>query len=124
MPDSSAEEGETPRTRGADVKITRDGLLDGSLLAFARARIASEKIDLNLRSDAEIDAAVEQSLSSRRNSPGVWVFSYGSLMWNPTFFHAERRKATLHNWQRRYCAWSPIGRGTRESPTLVLALEA
>ncbi len=52
------------------------------------------------------------------------MFSYGSLMWNPLFFHAERRKATLHNWHRQYCVWSPIGRGTRASPTLVLALEA
>jgi glutathione-specific gamma-glutamylcyclotransferase len=116
--------GEAPTAVQAEIKITRDGLLDGTLLADARKRIAHLNIDLNLRSDAEIEAAVEQTFSSRPSTPDLWVFSYGSLMWNPTFFYAERRKATLHNWQRRFCAWTPIARGTRECPALVLALEA
>jgi cation transport protein ChaC len=119
-----ATNGEALAKHRAEVTITRDGLLDGSLLAFARARIAGQKLDLKLRSDAEIDTAVERALSSRPPSPDLWVFSYGSLMWNPLFFHAERRKATLHDWHRQYCAWTPVGRGTRASPTLVLALEA
>jgi glutathione-specific gamma-glutamylcyclotransferase len=121
--DDGITKGEAPTTKRAAVKVTRDGLMDGSLLAYARARIAGAKIDLNLRSDAEIETAVEQTLSSRPDTPDLWVFSYGSLMWNPTFLYAERRKATLHNWQRKYCAWSPVGRGTPECPMLVLALE-
>ena len=122
--DEGVAKGEALTAQQAEIKITRDGLLDGSLLAFARAHVADAKIDLNLRSDAEIETAVEQTLSSRPDTPGLWLFSYGSLMWNPTFFYAERRKATLHNWQRHYCAWSPIARGTPECPTLVLGLEA
>jgi cation transport protein ChaC len=112
--DERVAKGEALTAQQAEIKITRDGLLDGSLLAFARAHVA----------DAKIDPAVEQTLSSRPDTPGLWLFSYGSLMWNPTFFYAERRKATLPNWQRHYCAWSPIARGTPECPTLVLGLEA
>jgi cation transport protein ChaC len=116
--------GEALTTAQAEVKLTRDGLMDGSLLAYARAGVARLKIDMKLRSDAEIEAAVEQAFSSRPGTPDLWLFSYGSLMWNPTFLYAERRKATLHDWRRQYCAWSPFGRGTRECPTLVLGLEA
>ncbi len=116
--------GEARTTVQAGVKMTRAGLMDGSLLAYARAGISRLKIDMKLRSDTEIEAAVEQTFSSRPGTPDLWVFSYGSLMWNPTFFYAKRRKATLHHWQRQFCAWTPLGRGTRECPTLVLGLEA
>ena len=66
-----ATNGEALAKHRAEIKITRDGLLDGSLLAFARARIAAQKLDLNLRSDAEIDTAVERALSSRPSSPDL-----------------------------------------------------
>ncbi|MHA1113145.1 MAG: gamma-glutamylcyclotransferase, partial [Alphaproteobacteria bacterium] len=26
----------------------------------------------------------------------IWVFAYGSLMWNPGFVHVETRPGTLH----------------------------
>jgi glutathione-specific gamma-glutamylcyclotransferase len=55
-------------------------------------------------------------------SPDLWVFGYGSLMWNPGFAFAERRKATLEGFTRRLCIWSHIYRGTPEVPGLVFGL--
>lgn len=53
----------------------------------------------------------------------LWVFGYGSLMWNPEFPVAARRRARLEGWRRSFCMWSIHHRGTPERPGLVLALD-
>ena len=53
----------------------------------------------------------------------LWVFGYGSLIWDPGFPVAERRIATLKDWHRSFCMRSIHHRGTVESPGLVLALD-
>ena len=53
----------------------------------------------------------------------LWVFGYGSLIWNPGFPVAERRIATLEGWHRSFCMRSIHHRGTVERPGLVLALD-
>ena len=52
----------------------------------------------------------------------VWVFAYGSLMWNPEMAFAETRPAVLHGFHRRFCLYSRDYRGTPERPGLVLGL--
>jgi cation transport protein ChaC len=55
--------------------------------------------------------------------PGdIWVFAYGSLMWDPGFACEERLPAQLHGYHRAFCVSSPDHRGTREQPGLVLGL--
>jgi cation transport protein ChaC len=55
--------------------------------------------------------------------PGdLWVFAYGSLMWNPGFPHVESAHALLRGYHRSFCIWSPGYRGTPEQPGLVLGL--
>jgi cation transport protein ChaC len=53
----------------------------------------------------------------------LWVFGYGSLIWQPGFDYAERRRATLHGYRRAFCMTSIVYRGTPEAPGLVLALD-
>jgi cation transport protein ChaC len=52
----------------------------------------------------------------------VWVFGYGSLMWNPAIEFTERRLATIYGYHRKFCLSTPLGRGTPELPGLVLGL--
>jgi cation transport protein ChaC len=52
----------------------------------------------------------------------LWVFGYGSLIWDPGFAVAERRIARLTGWRRHFCMWSIHHRGTVQDPGLVLAL--
>lgn len=54
----------------------------------------------------------------------MWVFGYGSLVWNPGFNVAERVIATLPDYHRSFCMRSIHHRGTKEVPGLVLALDA
>lgn len=54
----------------------------------------------------------------------LWVFGYGSLLWNPGFPFAEKAVATLNGYARSFCMRSIHHRGTDENPGLVLALDA
>lgn len=53
----------------------------------------------------------------------MWVFGYGSLLWNPGFEVAETLVARLDGYARSFCMRSIHHRGTEEQPGLVLALD-
>lgn len=53
----------------------------------------------------------------------LWVFGYGSLIWNPGFAYAEQQGAVLDGFHRSFCMWSIHHRGSAEAPGLVLALD-
>lgn len=63
---------------------------------------------------------------AQQPQPGapVWVFGYGSLMWNPVLDYSEVRPATLEGWQRGFCIRLIAGRGTACTPGRMLALKA
>ena len=54
----------------------------------------------------------------------LWVFGYGSLLWNPGIDVCEEVVASLPGWHRSFCMSSIHHRGTEEHPGLVLALDA
>ncbi|MDR7126003.1 gamma-glutamylcyclotransferase [Pseudotabrizicola sp. 4114] len=54
----------------------------------------------------------------------MWVFGYGSLIWNPEFPVAEARIARVQGWRRSFCMRSIHHRGSEAEPGLVLALDA
>lgn len=53
----------------------------------------------------------------------LWVFGYGSLLWNPGFTPAEAVVAELTGYHRSFCMWSIHHRGSEDDPGLVLALD-
>jgi glutathione-specific gamma-glutamylcyclotransferase len=59
---------------------------------------------------------------AQAHSDDIWVFGYGSLMWNPGFPYAEKQAATAHGVHRRLCVYSTHYRGTPEKPGLVMGL--
>jgi cation transport protein ChaC len=74
-------------------------------------------------SEAELEASIAHVLAGACPDADVWVFGYGSLIWNPLFHFEERRRATLRGFHRRFCLWSVMGRGSPERPGLVLGLD-
>ena len=53
----------------------------------------------------------------------VWIFAYGSLMWDPDFPRTEAKSALLRGYHRSVCLYSYDYRGTRARPGLTLGLD-
>jgi cation transport protein ChaC len=70
-----------------------------------------------------VDPMPDWVVALRESAEPVWIFAYGSLMWNPEMPFADRRAALLRGWHRSFCLYSRDYRGTPEQPGLVLGLD-
>ncbi|WP_157973506.1 gamma-glutamylcyclotransferase [Tropicimonas sp. IMCC34043] len=78
----------------------------------------------DLPSDADYAGAVADLLAGAPASGDVWIFAYGSLIWEPGFDFVEERPGTISGWRRSFCVgWVRIYRGTPERPGVMLALD-
>jgi len=106
----------------ANLKITRQTLLDGTLRA-RQLQYAAENPDIRMRTEAEMAALMEATLAGLPPGEDLYVFGYGSLIWNPAFHFEDKTPALLRGYHRRFCLRLLQGRGTRENPGLMLALD-
>ena len=100
--------------------LTREDFESNRLRQLLRA----DHPDFAVISDEELEASLDRTLAEHPAPGPIWVFGYGSLIWNPTFHHVERRVAKLAGFHRRFCIWSRAYRGTPQQPGLVLGLDA
>lgn len=94
--------------------LTRDHLLNGSF----RSGMPSH----SSLTDEQLERSLADVLAARPQGP-VWVFAYGSLIWNPLLTFDARSAGTLHGWRRSFCVRSVSVRGCEKWPGRVLGLE-
>ncbi len=101
--------------------LTRDALLSDGLRRFQETVPGYE-----FWSDERLDESLDRTLAARpaEADGDVWLFGYGSLIWNPTVHSVEMRTARIEGWYRAFCLSTKAGRGSPENPGLVLALDA
>ena len=95
--------------------------LENDLLRATFRRVNPE---VRVLSDAEQEASLREILDRHEPGADVWLFGYGSLVWNPLVHYQERRVARLHGFHRSFCLWSHVNRGSLQRPGLVLGLDA
>lgn len=76
-----------------------------------------------LLSDAELAESLDAALADWNGADDLWIFGYGSLIWNPQVPAVEMVRARVHGYHRGLYLWSRVNRGTPERPGLVLALD-
>jgi len=91
-----------------------------------------EALIAEVRKQGQFDALTKEEREANRlnflksapsPSKGLWVFGYGSLLWNPAFLFDQDRPAKLHGYRRHFCLHMTMGRGTPEKPGIMLALD-
>lgn len=77
-----------------------------------------------LWSEEQLEASLAATLAKKPSGSAlVWVFAYGSLIWNPMILYDDRHWATLTGWRRRFSLRMTLGRGSEEHPGRMLAIE-
>jgi hypothetical protein len=66
-----------------------------------------------LLKEAEFEAMASAVLAEY-DPKYLWIFAYGSLIWNPEFDIIEQRRAVANGWHRSLCLNLTRWRGTRE----------
>ena len=89
-----------------------------------RAWLTSVGIDTEvLFTDEERNANRAEVLQGREGRD-VWIFAYGSLMWDPGIRFAEVRRAYLPGYSRHFILKDTFGgRGTEDAPGVMAALD-
>ncbi len=100
--------------------LTRELLESGAYLASFK-----NTPDITWWTQDQIAESMHATLAERPD-PGapVWLFAYGSLIWNPAFHFVEQQRATLQGWRRSFCMRLIAGRGHSHYPGRMLALDA
>lgn len=79
-----------------------------------------------LNTDAAMQASIARTLAERPPAAtpgdGVWLFAYGSLLWNPCVAVTQSRGALLYGFHRDFRLKLAYGRGSPEAPGLMLGL--
>lgn len=106
-------------SRAPPFELTREAILGDSI----RALVQAAEPELRLLTAEEHRASIAALLERRPGSGDVWLFAYGSLIWNPLIHFVEKRVGAVKGYHRCFCLWSRTGRGTAAKPGLTLGLE-
>ena len=97
--------------------LTREALLNGEIERL----VDNGQDNLDRMSDEQRAALIESTLNTLGNSD-LWVFGYGSLIWNPALNYEEHRRCTITGFEKKFCFWTTLSRGSKECPGLMVGL--
>ena len=113
-----------PELRDKITPLTESFFRDFSLEKLAPVLAEAGITEFPVYDDATREAIRAEALA-RRPEGDLWVFAYGSLLWDPALDFAELRRAVAPHHERRFILRDIYGaRGTAEAPGLMAALDA
>ena len=114
----------TPELRGlitapedSQVRLSYDRFAEFDRLA------AEENWPSDWRLDHDIREANRREVLDGRLNQHLWVFAYGSLIWDPGIYLDQIRRAHVAGWHRSFCMKIGGGRGKPQQPGLMAALD-
>ncbi len=97
--------------------LTREALLNGEIERL----VHDNQNNIDRMSDDQRAALVEQTLSDLGDAE-LWIFGYGSLIWNPALNYDEQRRCSIKGYEKKFCFWTTLSRGSVECPGLMMGL--
>lgn len=110
-----------PGLRG-QIKPASDSYFRSLDVAEVDRRAVANGMDPNWRTPCEVREADRKAFLADRPGGDLWVFGFGSLMWDPSIDFIEVRRAHGRGYQRSFCLWDEGGRGSVANPALMLAI--
>lgn len=93
-------------------------------LAELDARLVAAGQPADWRTPDDIREAGRKAVIDDHRGRDLWVFAYGSLMWDPAMIFAEVRRAHTPDHARAFCLWDDGARGSPDQPGLMLGIDA
>lgn len=106
--------------------LSEDGQIRRELLTPENMRFFLQRMadrGLPVLSDEDRERTRHAILACPEAAGEVWVFGYGSLMWNPTLHIDDTQPARIYGFHRAFCLNLVMGRGTPKKPGLMLGLD-
>jgi cation transport protein ChaC len=98
--------------------LTREALRSGTYLEHF------DPLPVEIRwSEERMRESLRDILEAQPADGAIWVFGYGSLIWNPLLNFDESCWGRLDGWHRSFCIRSLVGRGSADAPGRTLAVE-
>ncbi|MCP4327692.1 MAG: hypothetical protein GY791_04550 [Alphaproteobacteria bacterium] len=88
-----------------------------------RGKLAPQRIPLRVLTQAERDTTRLPFVEQADPHDGIWVFAYGSLIWNPEIRHDRAEPARIYGYHCACCLRTIYSRGTPKRPGLALGLD-
>ncbi len=108
-------------TRDANGLLRREDFTPENLAALMKR--VQEAGGYTFLTEEQREASRRALLAAHPAGADLWVFGYGSLMWNPAIRVVESRAAHVTGYRRNFCLTLPLGRATPERPGLMLAIQ-
>lgn len=111
-----------PKLRGK-IKPAAQSFFRDLDLDVVDAQVAEAGFPSDWRTPSDEREANRRAWLEGRWDHDLWIFGYGSLMWDPSIEFEEVRQAKCTGYQRSFCLWDEAGRGTVDDPGLMLAID-
>jgi len=109
----------TKKINDGFIKLTKENISKGQLGDKIKSISGSDKV-----------LTTKELLNARRNiipdkgiGEDIYIFAYGSLLWNPTVDYEEECLAKIYGFHRSFCMKTNLGRGSFKKPGLMLGLD-
>lgn len=108
------------KASGPDGQLARADFTPERVAAYSQ--LAAQFGDAKFLSEEEREKSRAEIMARHVPGEDLWVFGYGSLMWNPAIHVDESLPGRIEGFQRSFCMRLMFGRGMPDNPGLMLCL--
>jgi cation transport protein ChaC len=111
-----------PELRG-QIKPAGESFFRDMDLAEVDEHVAKAGFPTDWRTPCEEREADRRKWLEAHRGQDLWIFAYGSLIWDPSVEFDEVRVARCDGYERSFCIWDDGGRGSVDEPGLMLSID-
>ena len=109
----------TKKINDGSIKLTRENITQGRLGEKIKSISGSDKVLTN----NELIIERRKIIPDNGIGEDIYIFAYGSLLWNPTVEYEGQFLAKTYGFHRSFCMKTNLGRGSFINPGLMLGLD-